>query len=68
MAIIDSEIANQNDVISAAEKTLEDLSNQAINAKSNLDQAKMALDGTNLVAIQAEATTKANELKLAEQE
>lgn len=68
LAIIDSEIANQNDVISAAEKTLEDLSNQAINAKSNLDQAKMALDGTNLVAIQAEATTKANELKLAEQE
>lgn len=67
LAIIDSEIANQNDVISAAEKTLEDLSNQAINAKSNLDQAKMALDGTNLVAIQAEATTKANELKLAEQ-
>lgn len=68
LAIIDSEIANQNDVISTAEKTLEDLSNQAINAKSNLDQAKMALDGTNLVAIQAEATTKANELKLAEQE
>lgn len=68
LAIIDSEIANQNDVISAAEKTLEELSNQAINAKSNLDQAKMALDGTNLVAIQAEATTKANELKRAEQE
>lgn len=68
LAIIDSEIANQNDVISAAEKTLEELSNQAINAKSNLDQAKMALDGTNLVVIQAEATTKANELKRAEQE